>query len=177
MIDLSLKNATLITHEGGIQATVNLDEGKVHSIGGPHEMVEATAILNAEGCYILPGLVDAHVHFRDPGLAHKEGVESGSAAAAAGGVTTVMIMPTDIPMTATQRDVEQKVEIGRQAHVDYAISAIVGGDMSHIPALANAGCCAFDLFLADVPEPYRIKIWQCSCKPCPRLLKLEGSPV
>ena len=55
--------------------------------------------IDAEGCYLLPGVIDEHVHFRDPGLTHKADFDSESRAAAAGGVTTVLDMPNTIPAT------------------------------------------------------------------------------
>ena len=63
--------------------------------------LDRDVLLDARGLVVLPGLVDAHVHLREPGYTWKEGFETGTMAAAAGGVTTVMVMPTDSPPTMT----------------------------------------------------------------------------
>ena len=60
---------------------------------------EAEEVIDAEGCYVMPGLIDLHVHLRDPGQTYKETVETGAAAAAHGGFTTVLAMPNTKPVT------------------------------------------------------------------------------
>ena len=70
--------------------------------------IPADEIVDATGCYLLPGVIDDHVHFRDPGLTHKADMHSESRAAAAGGVTTVFDMPNTIPQTTTLEAYEQK---------------------------------------------------------------------
>ena len=68
-------------------------------------------VIDAEGCYLLPGVIDEHVHFRDPGLTAKGDFYTESRAAAAGGVTTVIDMPNTVPPTVTKERVLQKIEI------------------------------------------------------------------
>ena len=67
-----------------------------------------TAIVDATGCYVLPGVIDTHVHFREPGLTHKADMESESRAAAFGGVTSFFDMPNCNPATVTLEALEQK---------------------------------------------------------------------
>jgi dihydroorotase len=67
-------------------------------------------IINGEGCYLLPGVIDEHVHFRDPGMTHKADITSESRAAVAGGVTSVMDMPNTNPQTTTLEAWEAKME-------------------------------------------------------------------
>ena len=67
-------------------------------------------VINGEGCYLLPGVIDEHVHFRDPGLTHKADITSESRAAVAGGVTSVMDMPNTHPQTTTIEAWEAKME-------------------------------------------------------------------
>lgn len=77
--------------------------------------------IDARGCYVLPGLIDDHVHFRDPGLTHKADVESESRAAAAGGVTSVMDMPNTKPQTTTIETWEEKMKMfGEKCRVNYS---------------------------------------------------------
>jgi dihydroorotase len=77
--------------------------------------------IDARGCYVLPGVIDDHVHFRDPGLTHKADVESESRAAAAGGVTSVMDMPNTKPQTTTIETWEEKMKMfGEKCRVNYS---------------------------------------------------------
>lgn len=80
-------------------ADVYLDEGIIREIGENLEKREETdRVIEAEGCLVMPGLIDLHVHFRDPGQVEKEDIETGSRAAARGGVTTVVAMPNTTPV-------------------------------------------------------------------------------
>ena len=71
-------------------------------------------VINAQGCYLLPGVIDTHVHFRDPGLTHKADMKSESRAAAAGGVTTVLDMPNVVPQTTTDEALALKEAIAAE---------------------------------------------------------------
>lgn len=77
-------------------------------------------IINAEGLFLLPGVIDEHVHFREPGLTQKADIETESAAAAAGGVTSYFDMPNTLPTTTTLVTWEEKMYLGRKSHVNYA---------------------------------------------------------
>ena len=79
------------------------------------------SFIDATGCYVLPGVIDSHVHFREPGLTEKADIESESRAAAAGGVTTFFDMPNTNPQTTTLEALEQKFELAsRKSHVNYS---------------------------------------------------------
>ena len=79
--------------------------------------------IDARGMLVLPGAIDAHVHFRDPGPNYKEDWASGSAAAAAGGVTTVIDQPNTIPRTLDARSFAEKLDIARhRSLVDYCLN-------------------------------------------------------
>jgi dihydroorotase (multifunctional complex type) len=109
-------------------------------------------------CYILPGVIDSHVHFRDPGFTHKEDFETGSKSAAAGGVTTVIDMPNTVPWITNVRALEEKKSrIEGRSYVDYGLSAaLVPGD-ERLYDLANAGALSFEAFTADVPREYLLE--------------------
>lgn len=78
-------------------------------------------IINAEGCYVLPGIIDSHVHFREPGLTAKADIDSESQAAAAGGVTSYFDMPNTVPQTTTLEALEEKFRLAAQkSHVNYS---------------------------------------------------------
>ena len=103
-----IKNAMVI-NEGLVQrASVLIDNETIAGIFTTDEMPQADSIIDATGKWLLPGVIDDHVHFRDPGLTHKADMESESLAAAAGGVTTVFDMPNCIPQTVTLEALDDK---------------------------------------------------------------------
>jgi dihydroorotase len=156
MFDLAIKNAVLVSSASVSEANIYIDGGKIAAVCPPDESFDARQVYDAAGRYVLPGLVDAHVHFRDPGLVHKEGFENGSLAAVLGGVTTVVIMPTDDPMTDDCTTFRDKVALGRRSFVDFGLNVIVGPEAGDLHQLAQCGPCAYELFLADILERYRI---------------------
>ena len=158
MADTVIRGGLLVTSEGVQAKSVVIEDGAVAAIVAHDETVEAGKIVDATGKMIMPGFVDAHVHLREPGFTHKEDFSSGTMAAAAGGVTTVMNMPTDDPWTASASDFEQKRDImdGR-IHVDVALQAAVGATHGHIEALAELGAISFEIFLAGGRPEFQIE--------------------
>src|SRR5579864_861869 len=98
--DLVIKNGWVVTPEKIFQGGVAIADEKFVSIGADDSLPDAKEVIDANGKHILPGLIDGHVHFREPGLAYKEDWATGSAAAVCGGITTVIDMPNVIPPTA-----------------------------------------------------------------------------
>jgi dihydroorotase len=153
-VDVVVEGGTIVGPDGLKPGSVAARGGKVVAIAAPGERIAARERIDASGCLVLPGLIDAHVHFRDPGLTHKEDFGSGTRAAAAGGVTTVMVMPTDKPMTTTPELFAEKRAIGeRSAHVDFALQAGLGPDTTHVRELCDLGAISFEVFLADLAPP------------------------
>jgi dihydroorotase len=145
----------LIGSEEERSCDIGISAGRIEALGSPGSLGPAKVNRDAEGLTAIPGLVDAHVHLREPGLVHKEGFQSGTLAAAAGGVTTVMVMPTDDPVTMTPEHFEDKLRLAQgQCHVDYALQACVGPDPRHISELVSKGAVSLEIFLADVPETF-----------------------
>ena len=105
-----IRNAVCVLPSGTQKTDVLLEDSKILGINPPASSL-ADETIDAEGLHLLPGIVDDHVHFRDPGLTHKEDLHTGSMAAAAGGVTTFLEMPNTIPPTTTQEILEQKLAI------------------------------------------------------------------
>ena len=92
--------------------------------------------IDAEGCFLLPGIIDGHVHFRDPGLCHKADFECESFAAAAGGVTTILDMPNTLPATTTREALRIKEEIAaKKSHVNYGF--FLGATANNIQQLRD----------------------------------------
>src|SRR3989442_4315212 len=99
--DLILTGGKVVSPDAVIDASVAIKDGKILSVGAAGAMPAARETVDVSGMHLLPGAIDVHVHFRDPGYPHKEDFASGTAAAALGGVTTVFDMPNTIPPTGT----------------------------------------------------------------------------
>ena len=97
-VDLVIIGGILVSPDAEVRASIAIKDRKIHAIGAPEAMPAASETLDATGMHVLPGAIDVHVHFRDPGYAHKEDFGSGTAAAAFGGVTTVFDMPNTLPI-------------------------------------------------------------------------------
>ena len=88
MADLVIKNGTVVTPQGSFEGGIGIENGKIVAVGSNPVLPEARETLDAKGLHILPGVIDDHVHFREPGMTYKEDFESGSRAAAFGGDAT-----------------------------------------------------------------------------------------
>ena len=109
-MSLLITNCKLVGIEG--IKNILIEDGKMKDITA--EAAEADKVVDAKENIVLPGVIDPHVHFRDPGLTHKEDFESGSIAAAAGGITTIIDMPNTKPPTFTLKDVEDKKKLAEK---------------------------------------------------------------
>ncbi len=110
MSRLIIKNAKIVNEGKTIEGDLSIQNGIIEQIGGIIESAE-TQELNAEGQYLLPGVIDDQVHFRQPGLTHKADIHTESKAAAAGGVTSFMEMPNTKPTATTQEKLQDKYDI------------------------------------------------------------------
>ena len=108
--DLILKNGTVHTPGGPVAASIGVRGGRIAAIGTA--LGDAGEVVDCAGLDILPGVIDSQVHFREPGLEHKEDLESGSRAAVLGGVTAVFEMPNTTPNTDSAERLEDKVKRG-----------------------------------------------------------------
>jgi len=99
-----LKNGTLVSSEGSFEKDLLIENGKIVKSGN----VGGARVIDCKGKMILPGLIDVHVHFREPGANYKEDWTTGSSAAVAGGVTTVCDMPNNTPPTTSVENLEKK---------------------------------------------------------------------
>ena len=118
--DLILKGGIVVNQDGEGQRDLGVRNGKIAAIGSLGD-ASAAETVDCTGLHILPGVIDSQVHFREPGLDHKEDLETGSRAAALGGVTTVFEMPNTNPQTVTPEALADKVRRGRhRMHCDFA---------------------------------------------------------
>jgi dihydroorotase len=158
MLELLIRNCRLVTSAGTEERTLCIKDGRIAAVLKPGEEAHAREVLDVQGQLILPGLVDSHVHFREPGIVYKEGFETGSASSAAGGVTTVMVMPTDNPMTTTPEFFLEKKQLADgHTYVDYGLQAGLGPDVQHVRALADLGAISFEIFMSDLVAPMLIE--------------------
>jgi dihydroorotase len=105
-------NARVVNEGQIIEADVFINNGLIEKIGSDLRHLNATRVIDANGNYLLPGVIDDQVHFRQPGLTHKADIYTESRAAVAGGTTSFMEMPNTVPNTLTQELLEQKYQIG-----------------------------------------------------------------
>ena len=108
-------------------------------------------VLDASGCYVLPGVIDSHVHFRDPGLTHKGDMHTESLAALAGGVTTVFDMPNTKPQTTTVEALHEKQSIAEQKmHVNYAFfPGVTNDNLEELQRIDTTTIPGFKLFMGS----------------------------
>ncbi|MDE7403202.1 MAG: dihydroorotase [Muribaculaceae bacterium] len=112
MNKILIKNARLCGKSGLKKCNLLMEDGKISAIGElPSGAQEAAEIIDANGAYLLPGLVDVHVHLREPGYSYKETIADGTRAAAHGGFTTVCTMPNLNPVPDSKENLEKQLEI------------------------------------------------------------------
>ncbi|CAN1724637.1 dihydroorotase [Hyphomicrobium sp. 1Nfss2.1] len=128
--DLLLKGGTVVNHDGIGVRDVAIRGGRIAAIGQIDQSL-AGEVIDAKGLHVLPGVIDTQVHFREPGLEHKEDLETGSRGAVLGGVTAVFEMPNTKPLTTTAERLADKVARARnRMFCDFAF--YVGGTRENI---------------------------------------------
>ena len=147
-VDIVIKNGLTVLPSGVTQSSIVIDGGKIIGIMNSSEP-KADRVIDARGKVVLPGMVDMHVHLRDPGFPERENFESGTRAAAAGGVTTVIDMPNTVPATVTLKAFKEKRAIAdKKSLVDFGFIGGAGEvPKEDIIQVADAGATAFKSFL------------------------------
>ena len=148
--DLILKGGTVVNHDGEGVRDLAIANGRIAAIGdvaGP-----AAEVIDCRGLHVLPGVIDSHVHMREPGLTHKEDLETGSRAAVMGGVTAVFEMPNTEPATTSAEALADKVKRAHhRMHCDFAF--YVGATRENMHRLAGLerlpGACAVKVFMGS----------------------------
>ena len=118
-----VKGGTIVNEGRTFDGSIIIEDEIISHIIQGSTLSEASfdEVVDASGCFVLPGIIDDHVHFREPGLTEKADIDSESRAAAAGGVTTYFDMPNTVPQTTTLEALEEKYSLAAQkSHVNYA---------------------------------------------------------
>jgi dihydroorotase len=159
-VDLVVKNGTVVTSNATFRADLAIDGGTFVAIAAPGSLaLQGQDEYDAAGKYVLPGVIDGHVHFREPGLEYKEDFHTGSRAAVMGGVTTVLDMPNTRPTTSTAENVAAKRRLAEEkAYCDFGLIGLLAQEsVPHLRAMADAGVVGFKAFLGttigNIPAP------------------------
>ena len=149
--DLLIKNGMVATETAVFPASIAVKDGRIAAIGNAAEMPPAAEEIDASGLFVLPGIIDVHVHFREPGMDHKEDWATGTRAAAMGGVTTVFEMPNTAPPVSTAERYRAKRAIAdAKAVVDFGLYGVMSEDnLGDLAPMAEAGVIGFKLFLGN----------------------------
>jgi dihydroorotase len=147
--DLILKGGTLVNHDGEGLRDLAIAGGRIAAIG---TLAGAAETIDCRGLHILPGVIDTQVHFREPGLTHKEDLESGSRSAVMGGVTAVFEMPNTNPTTTSAEALADKVKRAHhRMHCEFAF--FIGGtreNTQELPTLERLpGCAGVKVFMGS----------------------------
>lgn len=174
---ICIKNATIVGEGHRFVGSLVTEDHRIAEIVEGQDVepsVPADEIINAEGWYLLPGVIDTHVHFREPGLTHKADIESESRAAAAGGVTTFLDMPNNTPQTTTIEALRDKLELAyHKSHVNFGFYiGATNSNLSEIMHINPRKVCGIKLFmgastgnmLVDNPDSLR-DIFECAKMP------------
>jgi allantoinase len=155
MVDLVVKNAKLLLESGLTSGGLGVEDGRICSIATDQHLPDASTVIDAAGKIVIPGLIDAHAHLHDPTMLNHEDFTTGSRAAAAGGITTVI----DMPLTSqvdSPKAVDDKITQGESMSVvDFSLYAgmLNSDNYTMIPALVEKGIAAFKAFTC---EPYPV---------------------
>lgn len=159
--DSVITNGTIVTPTKLVQGDLGIKDGKIAAIGG-HLTTETTQVIDAKGQLILPGMVDAHVHINEPGRSDWEDYHTGSQALAAGGTTSMVVMPLNaLPARTTAKEFNRHREIAEgKSYIDFALyGGLVPGNLTEIAKLADAGAAGFKAFMAttgtDIPGDFK----------------------
>lgn len=145
---LLIKNGIVVSSVSALRADVLIENGKISQVA-PMLQVEAERVIDASGLHILPGVLDPQVHFREPGLTHKEDLHTGSMAAAAGGVTSFFDMPNNKPAITTRTLMaEKKKRAAEQCVVNY--NFFIGATPSNLDELNETpNVCGIKIFMGS----------------------------
>ena len=150
IVDLILGNTKAYVNKKIVDCSIAINNGKIFKIGKEANMPKAETKIDLKNLLVLPGLIDAHVHLRDEGKAYKEDFYSGTAAAAAGGITTVLDMPNNEPVTMNVETLRNRMEnAGKKILVNVGFFSEFPRNVKEIGNIAEEGALAFKLFMTE----------------------------
>jgi dihydroorotase (multifunctional complex type) len=148
LVDTVLFNSKVFTSQGIVDAGIAVDQGRIVRIAKETNLPKASSRLNMNGYLILPGLIDSHVHLRDQQLAYREDFATGTAAAAAGGVTTVIDMPNNRPLTMDSHSLKERMQLAeKRILVNVAFNSAFPQQTEEISGVVKEGAVGFKLYL------------------------------
>lgn len=159
--DLIIRNGQVVLKDAVLKADIAIQNGKIVEIN-EHLTIKAKQEIDAAGQYVMPGMIDTHVHNCEPGRTEWEGFVTGTKALAAGGTTCYVDMPLNaLPATTTKQAFDSKLAFAKgKNYVDYALyGGLVPGNVEELQELSDAGVVAFKCFMAtcgsDLPDDFR----------------------
>jgi len=150
--DMLIKNGSVVMESDVVKLDIVIKDGKIAGLLTNADSEDFEQIIDAEGLLVLPGLVDSHVHFNEPGNEEWEGFTTGSRSAAAGGITTIIDMPLNsIPCTLTKEALKVKIEAGeKNSIVDFALwGGATPDNFDNLEELNSGSVAAFKSFLCN----------------------------
>ncbi|MGF9696317.1 allantoinase AllB [Paenibacillus sp. MABNR03] len=150
--DSIIRGARVVLRDHVDELDIGITNGKITALSADLKADDGTEIIEAAGLTAMPGVVDIHVHFNEPGLANWEGFRAGSASLAAGGITTYVDMPLNgVPPTTSPEAWDKKMKAAKgQSYVDYAFwGGLVPGNRQQLTHLAQSGAAGFKAFMSE----------------------------
>jgi dihydroorotase len=150
LVDAVLYNTKICIHGNLVEAGLAIDKGKIVKIAKNTNLPPASTKMNLKGHIMLPGLIDCHVHLRDQELAYKEDFVTGTAAAAAGGVTSVIDMPNNKPVTLDSFSLKERMKLAeKRVLVNVAFNSAFPKNVEEISEVVKAGAVGFKVYLSN----------------------------
>ncbi|MCW4028438.1 MAG: dihydroorotase family protein [Candidatus Bathyarchaeota archaeon] len=150
IVDSVFTNAKALLHGDIVDCSLALEEGKIQKIGKETHMPNADQKIDLHNHLVLPGLIDEHVHLRDEGRAYKEDFNTGTAAAAAGGFTTVLDMPNNDPITMSTRTLRNRMELAKhKILVNVGFYSEFPTNLAEVKTIVSEGAVGFKLFMGN----------------------------
>jgi dihydroorotase (multifunctional complex type) len=132
-----------------VDCSIAIENGRISKIGKEAQMPKADEKINLRNMLVLPGLIDVHVHLRDEGKAYKEDFYTGTAAAAAGGITTVLDMPNNEPVTMSTETLKNRMRIAeKRVLVNVGFYSEFPSELHEVSSIVAQGAAGFKLFMA-----------------------------
>ena len=148
---LLILNAKIVNENTIIESDIYIRSGRIEKIGKDLSALKVSKVLDVKGKYVLPGMIDDQVHFREPGKEHKGNIKSESRAAVAGGVTTFFDMPNTIPHVLTSDILEEKMRIAKKSSIaNYSFYHGSSNDnLENIKLIDPLSCCGLKIFMGS----------------------------